>query len=84
MATETIEQRVIAVIQEVLRVDKAKIIPTSRIKEDLGADSLDQVSVIMALEEEFEGSLSDDEAKGLVTVGDAVKFIEEKWEFQTV
>ena len=83
MATVTIEQRVIAVIQEVLRVDKAKIIPTSRVKDDLGADSLDQVSLLMALEEEFKGSITDDEANELVTVGDTVKFITEKGTLQT-
>ena len=84
MTTVTIEQRVAAVIKEILRVDTAKIIPTSRIKEDLGADSLDQVSLIMALEDEFKGAISDDEAKGLLTVGDAVKYIEQKGMLQTV
>ena len=84
MTTVTIEQRVAAVIKEILRVDTAKIIPTSRIKEDLGADSLDQVSLIMALEDEFKGAITDDEAKGLLTVGDAVKFIEQKGMLQTV
>jgi acyl carrier protein len=78
MTTATIEQRVIAVIVEVLRVDPAKITQSSRIKEDLGADSLDQVSLIMALEDAFKGSISDTEAAGLLTVGDAVTFIERK------
>jgi acyl carrier protein len=80
----TVEQRVIAIIQEVLRVDPAKIMPSKRFKEDLGADSLDQVSLVMAFEEEFKGSISDQEAAGLVTVGDAVNFIQAKAAAQAV
>jgi acyl carrier protein len=76
MLTTTIEQRVVSVIKEVLRIDAAKILPSSRIKEDLGADSLDQVSLIMALEDEFKGSISEEEASGIVTVGDVLKLIE--------
>jgi acyl carrier protein len=82
MSSATVEKRVISVVKEVLRVDLSKIMPLSRIKEDLGADSLDQVSLIMALEEEFKGSISDEEAKELITVGDAVKFIQKKGELQ--
>lgn len=78
MTTATVEERVASVVKEVLRVDAAKIVPASRIKEDLGADSLDQVSLIMALEEEFKGPISEEEATLLVTIGDAVKFIEKK------
>lgn len=78
----TIEQRILAVLKEVLRVDPAKIMLSSRIKEDLGADSLDQVSLLMALEDEFKGSISDEEAAGLVTFGDVLKFIEKKQEHQ--
>ena len=78
MTTETVEHRVTSVIQEVLRVNSARIVPSSRIKEDLGADSLDQVGLIMALEEEFKDSITNDEATSLVTVGDAIQFIEKK------
>ena len=78
MATLTVTQRVDSIIKEVLRVDPAKIVPSSRFKEDLGADSLDLVTLIMALEEEFKGPISDDEAAGLATVGDVVNFIEKK------
>jgi acyl carrier protein len=78
MATLTVTQRVDSIIKEVLRVDPAKIVPSSRFKEDLGADSLDLVTLIMALEEEFKGPISDDEATGLATVGDVVNFIEKK------
>lgn len=82
MSTSTVEQRVVSVVNEVLRVDIAKIVPSSRIREDLGADSLDQVSLIMALEDEFKGSITEEEAAGMVTVGDAVKFIEKTRELQ--
>jgi acyl carrier protein len=78
MATQTVTQRVDSIVKEVLRVDPAKILPSSRFKEDLGADSLDLVTLIMALEEEFKGPISDDEATGLATVGDVVNFIEKK------
>ena len=84
MATGTIEQRVISVVKEVLHVDPAKIMPSSRIREELGADSLDQVSLIMSLEDEFKDSITEDEAAGLVTVGDAINFIEKKAKLQTV
>jgi acyl carrier protein len=82
MSTPTIKQRVDSIVKEVLRVDPAKIMPSSRIKEDLGADSLDLVTLIMALEEEFKDSISDEEAACLVTVGDAVEFIEKKAKLQ--
>jgi len=78
MSLESIEQRVFGVVREVLRVAPEKIMLSSNIKDDLGADSLDQVSLIMALEEEFKGAISDDEAKALMTVGDITKFIEKK------
>ena len=81
MATLTITQRVDSIVKEVLRVDPAKIIPSSRFKEDLGADSLDLGTLIMALEEEFKGPISDDEAANLATIGDAVNFIEKKTGF---
>jgi acyl carrier protein len=84
MTPGTIEQRVISVVKEVLRVDPARIMPSSRIKEDLGTDSLDQVSLIMAIEDEFKGSITDDEAAGLLTVGDVIDFIEKKAELLTI
>jgi acyl carrier protein len=78
MENSTVEQRVVAVVHEVLRSDPAKITPQSRIKDDLGADSLDQVSLIMALEDQLKITITDEEASALLTVGDAVKFIETK------
>lgn len=82
MSTVSVRERVDSIVIEVLRVNKAKIMPSSRFKEDLGADSLDLVTLIMALEEEFKGPISDEEAAGLVTVGDAVNFIEKKSKLQ--
>jgi acyl carrier protein len=78
MSTLTVKQRVDSIVKEVLRVDPARIMPSSRFKEDLGSDSLDLVTLIMALEEEFNGLIADDEAAGLITIGDAVNFIEKK------
>ena len=78
MSTLTVAQRVDSIVKEVLRVDPARIMPSSRFKEDLGADSLDLVSLIMALEEEFKGPISDDEAASLATIGDVGNFIEKK------
>lgn len=75
---EEIAQKVKGVIHEVLRVDQKNISPESRIKEDLGADSLDTVSLLMALEEEFAHTISDEEAVSLSTVGSIVAFITTK------
>ncbi len=79
---ETISDRVLKVVHEVLRVPEEKLKPDSRFKEDLGADSLDTVTLLMALEEEFEGDIADEEAEKLLTVGDAVSFIQAKAEEQ--
>jgi acyl carrier protein len=79
---ETITDRVLKVVHEVLRVPEEKLKLDSRFKEDLGADSLDTVTLLMALEEEFEGDIADEEAEKLVTVGDAVLFIQAKAEEQ--
>jgi acyl carrier protein len=55
-----------------------KIKMDSRFSDDLGADSLDQVELVMALEEEFSIEIPDEEAEKMKTVGDAIKYIEEK------
>jgi acyl carrier protein len=69
-----IARQVRDVIQEVLRVEPEKICPSTRIREDLGADSLDMVTLLMALEDAFGRSISDDEAQELVSVDDVVAF----------
>jgi acyl carrier protein len=70
-----IENRVKAVIKEVLKVDESRLMKESRFREDLGADSLDLVTLIMALEEEFKGTISEEDATALTTVGQSIDFI---------
>lgn len=71
-------EQVKKVIIEVLKINPDIINPESRIREDLGADSLDIISLIMALEEEFKGNISNDEAEKINTVGETVEFIIKK------
>lgn len=66
------------VIAEELGADVASITPDAKIIEDLGADSLDVVELIMALEEKFDISIPDEDGQKIVTVNDIVKYIEEK------
>ncbi len=70
--------RVRSIIAELLGVDGSEIKIDSRFREDLKADSLDLVEMIMAIEEEFGGEISDEEAQKILTVGDAVKYIDER------
>jgi acyl carrier protein len=65
-----------AIIVEQLGANEEKVIPEARFREDLEADSLDLVELIMAFEEEFGSEISDDEAQGITTVGEAVAYIE--------
>ncbi len=69
-------ERVKAIIIEKLNVDPALITPTARFREDLKADSLDLVELIMAFEEEFGGNISDEDAQKIQSVGDAVTFLD--------
>lgn len=75
MAASTFE-RVRDIIVEQLGVDAADVTMESNFREDLEADSLDLVELIMQFEEEFGGDISDDQAQKIVTVGDAVKFLD--------
>lgn len=75
MNTKSIEERVRTTINEVLRISDDRITADSRFREDLGADSLDLVSLLMALEEEFGDSISDKDALGMTTVGQTVAII---------
>ena len=72
------EERVRAIIIDLLGVDEEQVITGARFREDLEADSLDLVELIMAFEEEFEGEISDEEAQAIVTVADAVKYLEDR------
>ncbi len=65
------------IIVEQLGVDEEKVTLEARFREDLEADSLDLVELIMAFEERFEGEISDDDAQQITTVGEAVKYLEE-------
>ena len=69
-------EKVKAIIVEQLGVDEEKVTPEARFREDLEADSLDLVELIMAFEEKFGGEISDEEAQGITTVGEAVAYLE--------
>ena len=71
-----VAERVKKIVVEHLNVDAEKVIDNASFIEDLGADSLDTVELVMAFEEEFGIEIPDDAAESIVTVGDAVKFIE--------
>ncbi|BAO98234.1 acyl carrier protein [Helicobacter pylori] len=66
-----------AVIAEQLNVDTAQVTPEAEFVKDLGADSLDVVELIMALEEKFNIEIPDEQAEKIVNVGDVVKYIED-------
>ena len=66
------------IVADHLGVDEAKVTEEASFIDDLGADSLDTVELVMAFEEEFGSEISDSEAEKILTVGDAVKFIENK------
>ena len=69
--------KVKAIIVEQLGVDESEVTPEAHFIDDLGADSLDTVELVMALEEEFGIEISDEDAEKIQTVGDALKYIEE-------
>ena len=71
-------ERVKKIVVEHLDVDAAKVEPKARFIDDLGADSLDIVELVMAFEEEFDVEIPDDAAETIQTVGDAIKFISEQ------
>jgi|TARA_A100001234_G_C12391194_1_gene286402 acyl carrier protein len=73
-----ITDRVKKIVVEHLNVDEGKVSDDSSFIDDLGADSLDTVELVMAFEEEFDIEIPDDAAETIQTFGDAVKFINEK------
>ncbi len=77
MAEGSVRDRVVGIIREQLGQDKDNITDETHFINDLGADSLDTVELVMELEDEFSVSISDEEAEKIQTVGDAVKYIEE-------
>jgi len=66
------------IVADHLGVDEQKVTEEASFIDDLGADSLDTVELVMAFEEEFGSEISDNEAEKILTVGDAIKFIESK------
>ena len=70
--------RVVAVLADKLSKDEAEIMPASIIREDLGADSLDMVEIIMGLEDEFDIEIPDEDAADIKTVAEVVAYIESK------
>ena len=75
---EAISDRVRAIIAEQLGVKLEEVTDAASFIEDLGADSLDTVELVMALEEEFGIEIPDEDAEKMVTVGDAIKYIDQK------
>lgn len=73
----SIEERVRHIISEQLGVDESQVTPNASFEEDLNADSLDLVELIMSLEEEFGIEISEEEAEKIHTVGDAIEYIRE-------
>ena len=71
-----IAERVRKIVVEQLAVDPNKVVDSAGFIDDLGADSLDVVEIVMAFEQEFGCDISDDDALRILTVGDAVKFLE--------
>ena len=76
----TIETRLTDIVVDILGVDASDVKPEASFREDLDADSLDLVELIMAFEEEFGEEISDEDAKNIKTVGEAITFINARTE----
>ena len=72
-----VEERVKEIIVEQLGVEEDEVLPAAKFIEDLGADSLDTVELVMAFEEEFDLEIRDEDAEKIATVGDAISYIKE-------
>ena len=75
---DDVASRVKKIVTDHLGVDETKVTEEASFIDDLGADSLDTVELVMAFEEEFGSEISDSEAEKILTVGDSIKFIENK------
>jgi acyl carrier protein len=80
MADKSVADRVKEIIVEQLGVNPDQVTPEAKFIEDLGADSLDTVELVMAFEEEFGSEIPDEDAEKLQTVGDVIKYVEERGE----
>jgi acyl carrier protein len=74
---KSVEEKVKEIIVEQLGVDEEDVNPNAKFIEDLGADSLDTVELVMALEEHFDIQIPDEDAEKIVTVGDAIQYIKD-------
>ena len=74
----SVADKVKKIVVEQLGVSEDQVTPEAKFIEDLGADSLDQVELVMALEEEFGSDIPDEDAEKLTTVGDAIKYVKSK------
>lgn len=75
--SENIEQKIIKIVAETLKIDAEKISLDSKIIDDLGADSLDSVELMMAIEAAFDCDIPDQDAAKIATVADAVKYVQD-------
>ncbi len=73
-----VEEKIKKIISEQLGVEEDDVVPEAKFVDDLGADSLDTVELVMALEEEFDIEIPDEEAEKILTVGAAIDFIKER------
>lgn len=73
-----IEARVKAIIVDKLGVEEAEVVPSANFTNDLGADSLDTVELIMELEKAFDCTIPDEDAEKIATVGDAIEYVKKK------
>ena len=78
MSEDDVSSKVQRIVADHLGIDETKVREDSSFIDDLGADSLDTVELVMAFEEEFGSEISDSEAEKILTVNDAIKFIESK------
>ncbi|MCA1801254.1 MAG: acyl carrier protein [Rhodothermaceae bacterium] len=76
--SKDVASKVKAIIVDKLGVDESEVTDSANFTNDLGADSLDTVELIMEFEKEFDMSIPDEDAENIATVGDAVKYIQEK------
>ncbi len=71
-----VQEKITKIIMDRLGVEEEQVVPAAKFREDLKADSLDLVELIMAFEEEFGSEISDEEAQKITTVGEAISYIE--------
>ena len=76
--TKDVSAKVKRMVADHLGIEESKVTDEANFMDDLGADSLDTVELVMAFEEEFGSEISDGDAEKILTVGDAIKFIESK------